>query len=109
MESNTLAVPVRRDADGEYRVGGSRLTLAVLLAEYWEGATPEQIAETFPSLSLPSVYALIGWYLSNRDAADTYLRQHAMDADRLRQQFEADPTNRKLRERLVERRGAQRK
>jgi uncharacterized protein (DUF433 family) len=97
-------VPLRMDETGTIRVGGTRVTLDVLLEEHQLGATPEQIAEAYDTLSLPDVYAAIGYYLRHTGEIDAYLAQRREDAARLRRIVEEGHDRRGLRERLEARR-----
>jgi len=42
------AIPLLKDAHGVYRVGGSRVTLDLVVRAFNRGATPEEIAQDFP-------------------------------------------------------------
>ena len=48
----TEPVPLYSDADGVLRVRGSRVTLDIVPAAFADGATAEEIAQQYPSLSL---------------------------------------------------------
>ena len=55
------AVPLSKNVSGVYRVGGSRVTLDLVARAFNRGATPEEIAQEFPSLHLPDIYQVIGY------------------------------------------------
>ncbi|HTT65750.1 MAG TPA: DUF433 domain-containing protein, partial [Bryobacteraceae bacterium] len=59
------AIPLSKDARGVYRVGRSRVTLDLVVRAFNRGATPEEIAQDFPSLQLPDIYQVIGYYLKH--------------------------------------------
>jgi hypothetical protein len=42
---------------------------------YWEGKSPEAIAEEYPTLSAEQVYGAIAFYLRNRTEIDEHLAQ----------------------------------
>ena len=42
------AIPLSKDAHGVYRVGGSRVTLDLVVRAFNRGATPEEITPGFP-------------------------------------------------------------
>ena len=67
-------IPLAKDAHGVYRVGGTRVTLDVVLHAFHHGATAEEIVQKFPTLSLPDVYQVLGYYLKNADELNGYLR-----------------------------------
>jgi Protein of unknown function (DUF433) len=51
--------PIEQGDDGVIRIAGTRVTLDSLVASFDAGATPEEIVQQFPSLSLPDTYAAI--------------------------------------------------
>jgi len=57
------AIPLAKDSHGVYRVGGTRVTLDLVVRAFHRGATAEEIAQKFPSLELADVYQVIGYYL----------------------------------------------
>lgn len=73
--------PIRTDADGTLRVGGTRVTLDVLLAHYGEGASAEDIAERFPVLTLADVHAALAYYLRHCEEVDGFLAEQRRQAD----------------------------
>ena len=75
-------------------------SLDSLLFAYNEGAKPEEIAERFPSLALPDIYAIIAYYLRNREELDAYLAQRNIQ----RSEFESRHEEPSLLDRLLERR-----
>jgi uncharacterized protein (DUF433 family) len=56
-------LPLVSGADGVMRVSGTRVTIDTVLAAFAEGATAEEIAQQYPSISLADVYQVIGYYL----------------------------------------------
>jgi uncharacterized protein (DUF433 family) len=58
-----------------WRVAESRISLDSVVYAYWEGKSPEAIAEEFPTLSVEQVYGAIAFYLRNRQEIDEYLSQ----------------------------------
>ncbi len=69
-----------------------------------QGATPEQIVEDYDSLELAEVYAVISYYLQNREKVESYLAKRNIEREDLRRQIESrtDPQN--ISERLLARR-----
>jgi uncharacterized protein (DUF433 family) len=57
------------------RIKGSRLRIDTILEAFLEGATPEQIQQSYPTASREEVYATITYYLHNKEAVDAYLRR----------------------------------
>jgi uncharacterized protein (DUF433 family) len=101
------APPLRLDADGILRVGGTRVTLDSVIGAYEEGATAEAIAAQYDSLSLRDIYGAITYYLENPDEVAAYLRHQQAEAGEVRRQFEARSPQAGIRERLLARRQPQ--
>jgi uncharacterized protein (DUF433 family) len=97
--------PLRTDADGVIRVGDTRVRLASIVFRYRGGATPEQIHESFPSVPLPDVSAVVAYYLRHQVDVDAYLTQLDAEAQRLQEEVEARPATQALRQALLARRG----
>ena len=99
-------VPIQADADGVLRVGGTRVSLDLIVEAWTEGATAEGIQEAYPALALADVYGAITYYLHHRPEVDRYLEERQVQADQVRRENEArfDPAT--LRRRLLARRGS---
>ena len=98
-------IPLAEDADGVVRVAGTRVTLDTVVLAFQEGATPEEIAQQYPSLSLADIYATLAYYLRQRHQVEAYLQQRLAAAEAVRQENEArfDPAG--IRARLLARQG----
>lgn len=79
-----LPAPLRLDGDGVLRVRATRVALDSIVVAFQQGATPEEIAQQFPALSLVDVYAAIGYYLERKDDLDAYLRARRAEAEAVR-------------------------
>ena len=108
IASETLAVPLKTDQDGVVRIEGTRVRLGTIVYAFNEGATPEEIVSQYPVLDLDNIYAVIAYYLKNRELVDSYLRKHQEDAARIRTEIESRPEHKAFRERLMARRRDQR-
>jgi len=97
-------VPIETDADGVIRVGGTRVTLDTLVAAFDAGATAEEIAQQYDSVTLADVYWVIGYYLRHQPKVRAYLAERQKQAAQVREENERrfDPTG--IRERLLARR-----
>jgi uncharacterized protein (DUF433 family) len=103
----TLSVPLRQDASGTIRVGESRVLLELVIRAFQEGATPEAIVQTYDTLRLADVYAVIGYYLVQPAPIDEYLQQRESAAEATRLRIEAgQPSRSNLRATLLTRAGA---
>jgi len=99
-------VPLEQDADGVVRVGSTRVTLDTVVTAFLEGATAEEIAQQYPSVSLADVYQVIGYYLRRRPEVEAYLNRRHRQREHVRQQNESrfDPSG--VRARLLARRAS---
>lgn len=62
-------------ASDDIRLAGSRIGIETILSAYIRKcATPEEIAQTYPTLSLEQVYATILFYHHKKDFVTAYLQ-----------------------------------
>lgn len=88
---------------GVLRVTGTRVSLDSVIYSFHEGATPEEIVQAFPTLDLKDVYAVISYYLQNRDEVEQYLAQRQVEHQELKKELEVKFNPNGLRERLLAR------
>jgi len=99
------AVPLSKDANGVYRVGGSRVTLDLVVRGFNRGATAEEIVQDFPSLQLSDVYQVIGYYLKHgTELAEYFDRRAREEKHEMLEAHREEWSPRGLRERLMARR-----
>jgi uncharacterized protein (DUF433 family) len=99
-----LAIPLRMDEHGAIRVGNTRVLVDLVICEFQKGATPEGIVESFDSLALADVYAVLSFYLRNPGPIDEYLRRRDKEAEAIRHKIEASqPPRTNLRATLLAR------
>jgi uncharacterized protein (DUF433 family) len=103
-------VPLRVDETGTIRVGSSRVTLDVLLADDLSGQSPGEIVRQLDTLNVADVYAAIAYYHRHRAEVDQYLRRREAETEALRRDIEADQAERgelkaRLSGRMAERNG----
>lgn len=96
--------PLTEGPDGVIRIAGTRVQLEMLVTAFDAGATPEEIAQQYPSVSLANVYATIAWVLDNRAAVAAYVAERRRVADDLRQRIDRRTAPDGLRARLLARR-----
>jgi len=96
--------PLRTNADGVILVGNTRVPLETVVIVFQRGATPEEIVQQYPTLSLPDVYLVIAYYLQHRTEVDAYIDEQRAESARVRAENEArfDPNG--IRARLLARR-----
>ncbi|MBZ0274922.1 MAG: DUF433 domain-containing protein [Anaerolineae bacterium] len=97
-----MTVPLRTDEHGAIRIGKTRVLLELVIHAYYMGETPEGIVESYSSLTTSDVYAVIGYYLANREEIDAYVRRRDQQADQILRDMDANmtPEARALRTRL---------
>ena len=65
------------------------MTLDVIVARHLQGLTPEQIHESFPSVPLTDIYAVVSYYLAHREEIDAYIQRRDEEAAQIRAAYEA--------------------
>jgi uncharacterized protein (DUF433 family) len=86
--------------DGGLYVAGSRVSLASIIYAFRDGASPESIRQSFPTLSLAQVYGAIAFYLNHPQESEADLQ----DLDKRLAQLEraGQPPSEELQKRLDE-------
>ena len=102
----TDPIPLHMNRDGVFLVGGTRVTLDTVIGAFTDGATPEEIAQQYPSLDLADIYAVLAYYLRHRAEVDVYLHRRQQQAEQVRQQNQAPSSVTGIRDRLLARRQA---
>lgn len=103
MSQSTNTVPLLADEAGVLRVSGTRVSLDSVVYAFNEGATPEEIAQDFPSIELANIYSVIGYYLQNREEVEEYLARRKAQREELKAEVESRFNPQGLRERLLAR------
>lgn len=62
-----------RTPEGSIRIAGTRVTIESVIQAFRDGATPEQICQDFPALSLAQVYDVLAFYLGHQADVEAYL------------------------------------
>ncbi len=100
-------VPLRADAAGVLRVGKTRVPLDTVVYTFNQGASPEEIVMSHPTLALTDVYAVVNYYVHNRDEVDRYISEREAEAERMREENEKRFPQEGIRARLLARRQKQ--
>ena len=82
------APPLRQEASGALRVGSSRVLVELVIHAFQDGATPEAIAQRYPTATLADLYAVIAYYLRHRQELEAYLAEREQRAQEVRQRIE---------------------
>jgi hypothetical protein len=88
FEPLTVTVPLREEPPGVFRVGKSRVLLELVLRAFKAGATPEAIVQSYDTLQLADVYAVVSRYLAEPAPFEDYLRQCDAAAEETRHKIE---------------------
>jgi hypothetical protein len=62
----------------------------LLVEQYENGMTPEEMVRAYDTLLLADAYAAIAYYLRHRDEARAYLKQREEEAKALQTKIEAE-------------------
>jgi|SRR5436190_14488802 len=77
----------------DIRVKGTRVGIETILYDYiYRSRTPEDIAATYPSLTLEQVYATITYYLHNKDEVCAYIANWIEHGDRAWEEQNRNPS-----------------
>jgi hypothetical protein len=90
FEPLTLQVPLREDPPGVFRVGQTRVLLELVLDAFKRGESPEEIVDSYRSLQLADVYAVISRYIASPAPFDEYLRQCEREGEEIRRRIQAN-------------------
>jgi uncharacterized protein (DUF433 family) len=95
--------PIHATEDGAILVDGTRIPVDTVIRCFREGRTPEDIVQSFTSLRLPDVYAIITYYLWYPDELDAYLAKREAHAQEVEQEVRSRWPAFSVRERLLSR------
>ena len=68
--------------DGALRIAGTRVSLDSVVAHFQEGRTPEQIAHSFPTVTLAQAYGAIAYYVDNQKVIDDHIAEIEREFER---------------------------
>jgi uncharacterized protein (DUF433 family) len=89
----------------DIRLAGSRIGIEHILYPYiFQARTAEEIAASFPTITLDQVYATILYYLRNKDQVDAYLAAWLAWSRVERDRQAADPTWQAIEQRMQDER-----
>jgi uncharacterized protein (DUF433 family) len=89
FEPLLMAVPLREEPSGVFRVGKSRVLLELVIDSFKAGATPEAIVQSYDTLNLADVYAVVSRYLADPAPFEEYLKKCDEAAEDTRRRIEA--------------------
>lgn len=90
----------------DIRIRGTRVGIETVLDDYLGGASPEEIAARYRTLTLEQVYATITYYLHRQEEIDKYLERWRAYTEAAWQEQQRNPPEfvRELRERIQRKR-----
>lgn len=68
-------VPIVRDDAGRLMVIGTRVPIDSLIARFKQGKSPESIHQSFDTVPLTDIYAVLAHYLRHRAEVEQYLAE----------------------------------
>jgi hypothetical protein len=89
FEPLSVAVPLREEPPGVFRVGNSRVLLELVIHAFKAGETPEAIVQSYDTLRLADVYAVVSRYLADPAPFEDYLKKCDLAAEETRRKIEA--------------------
>ena len=75
-----------RFIEGQYLVGGTRVSLDSLVYLFREGMSVESMVDSYPALTLEQVHGALAFYLAKRKEIDAYLAEGERTAESQHQQ-----------------------
>jgi uncharacterized protein (DUF433 family) len=70
-----------RVIEGQYLVGGTRVSLDSLVYLFREGMSAESMVDSYPALTLEQVHGALAFYLGNQNEIDAYLAEGERTAE----------------------------
>ncbi|MGK7876078.1 MAG: DUF433 domain-containing protein [Xenococcaceae cyanobacterium] len=96
-------------APNDIQLQGTRIGIETILYDYiYHARTPEEIANTYPALTLEQVYATILYYLHHKTEVTAYMTEWIEHGERMQeaQRHNPPPVAEKLREVRAQRQAA---
>lgn len=82
--------PLRVEEGGVLRIGTSRISLDLVIEQYENGVSPEDMIRAYDTLQLADVHAVIAYYLRHKEDVAVYLKRRTEAAESLRAKIEAE-------------------
>lgn len=76
------ACPYVEERNSGLYVTGTRVSLDSVVIRFQEGASPEGIVQSFPTLKLLQVYGVIAYYLENEEMIKEYIAEGERELER---------------------------
>lgn len=108
LPMEAVSPPLRVDEGGVVRVGATRISLDLIVEQYDNGMTPEDMVRAYDTLDLAEVHAAVAYYLRHRDEVRAYVKRREEEAEVLRAKIEAERPIVSRKELVVRRNGGER-
>jgi uncharacterized protein (DUF433 family) len=82
--------PLRVDEGGVVRIGKGRISLDLVVEQYENGTTPEDLVRAYDTLELADVHAVIAYYLRHKVEVLDYLKKRGAEAAAMQAKIEAE-------------------
>lgn len=82
--------PLRVDDGGVVRIGNTRVSLDLIVEQYENGMTPEDMVRAYDTLALADVHAAIAYYLRHKAEVRIYLQRRQEEAESLRARIDSE-------------------
>jgi uncharacterized protein (DUF433 family) len=76
-------VPLIKDDAGRLMVIGTRVPLDTLVSAFKRGESAESIHESYDTVALVDVYAVLAYYLRHRAEVEAYLTEQEREGDEI--------------------------
>ena len=70
------------ERSGGVYVAGTRVSLDSVVIRFQEGASPEKIVQSFPTLKLSRVFGAIAYYLENQQMVNEHIAESQRELER---------------------------
>jgi uncharacterized protein (DUF433 family) len=77
------ASPYIEERNGGLYMAGSRVSLDSVVIRFQEGASPERIVQSFPTLKLSQVYGAVAYYLENQQLVNEFIAEGQREIERM--------------------------
>ena len=74
--------PYIEERDEGLYLAGTRVSLDSVVIRFQQGASPDKIVQSFPTLKLSQVYGAIAYYLENESAIQDYVAEGERELER---------------------------
>ncbi len=82
--------PLREAEGGSVRVGKTRISLDLIVEQYENGMTPEDIVRAYDTLKVADVYGAIAYYLRHREEVTAYMKRRDELAEAMQKKIESE-------------------